>query len=206
VSAVVPRTTSIADAYSKAYAAAHPSNRRPAVPRRPFAPLRAVAYAALGLAIGIALAVTAPLAFGYKSFTVLSGSMEPAIGTGDVIVVKRISPLDARVGDVVSFRDPENASRILSHRVVRIRAAGNLVFVVTKGDANTGVEQWQVPEEGTIGRVEYRIPKLGYVTNRVGSRFGRLAFLVLPALLLAISELLKIWRPEPRKPGSAGRT
>lgn len=210
MSSIAPSRSPIADAYARAYAAEHPQRRAIGAPapakltwRRM---LQTLAYVALGFAIGIALAVTAPLAFGFKSFTVLSGSMEPAIGTGDVIVVKRIAPVDARIGDVLSFRDPEDPQRILSHRVTRIRAADGAIFFVTKGDANTGVERWQLPQDGTIGRVEYRIPRLGYVTNLVGSRYGRLGFLVIPALVLAISELFKIWRPQPRTSGSAAST
>ncbi len=38
------------------------------------------------------------------------------------------------------------------------------------------------------------MPKLGYVTNRVGSRFGKLVFLVLPALVLVVLELDRFWR------------
>jgi signal peptidase len=220
VSSVAQSRSSIADAYARAYVAERAGGRPRAlrVPAGRQAPalgmsarvtprwaLKMLVYATLGFSIGIALAVTAPLAFGFKSFTILSGSMEPAISTGDVVVVKRIDPSEARIGDVVSFRDPENPTRVLSHRVTRIRAADGSIAFVTKGDANTGVERWQMPEDGTIGRVEFRIPKLGYVTNRVGSRFGRLAFLVLPALLLAFSELYKIWRPQTGTSDSAAR-
>jgi signal peptidase I len=160
---------------------------------------RAAAFLVIGFAVATAGAVTLPLAFGMHSFTVLSGSMEPTIGTGDVLVVDSIRPLDARIGDIVTFRSPEDPSRQITHRVIKMRAAGNVVYVVTRGDANTGVERWSVPASGTIGRAQYRIPKLGYVTNRLGSRFGRFAFLVLPALVLVLSELWRFWRPEPTR-------
>jgi hypothetical protein len=67
------------------------------------------------------------------------------------------------------------------------------VAFVTKGDANTGVERWQIARNGTIGKAEYHIPKIGYLTNRLGSKFGRLAFLVLPLILLAGLELRRLW-------------
>ncbi len=146
-----------------------------------------------GFAATIAAAVALPLAFGMHSFTVLSGSMEPTIATGDVIVVKTISPLEAKVGDVISFRDPENAERLLSHRVIQMRVLPEGVAFVTKGDANTGVERWQIARNGTIGKAQYHVPKIGYLTNRLGSKFGRLAFLVLPLILLAGLELRRLW-------------
>jgi signal peptidase len=146
-----------------------------------------------GIAATIAAAIAIPLAFGMHSFTVLSGSMEPTISTGDVIVVKTISPLEAKVGDVVSFRDPDNPNRLLSHRVIQMRVMPEGVAFVTKGDANTGVERWQIARNGTIGKAEYKIPKIGYATNRLGSKFGRLLFLVLPLILLAGLELRRLW-------------
>jgi signal peptidase len=157
----------------------------------------------VGFTVTIASAVTVPLAFGYHSFAVLSGSMEPTISTGDVVVVKTISPLDAKVGDVVSFRDPENAARLLSHRVTEMHVGPQGVAFVTKGDANTGVEHWQVAANGTIGKVEYHVPKLGYLTNRIGSKFGRLLFVVVPILLLAALELRRLWSKDPKEPTDA---
>jgi signal peptidase len=157
----------------------------------------------VGFGVTIASAITVPLAFGYHSFAVLSGSMEPTISTGDVIVVKTISPLDAKVGDVVSFRDPEDAARLLSHRVTEMHVSPQGVAFVTKGDANTGVERWQIARNGTIGKIEYHVPKLGYVTNRLGSKFGRLLFIVVPILLLAALELRRLWRTEPKEPTDA---
>jgi signal peptidase len=156
------------------------------------------AFALAGFALATAAAATVPTLFGFQSFAVLSGSMEPAIGAGDVVVVRTIAPLDAKVGDVVTFRSPEEPGRLLTHRATSIQASGDTVSFVTQGDANTGAERWSIAAGGTIGKVEYRLPKLGYVTNRIGSRFGRIAFLVLPALVLAVSELRRIWRAEPK--------
>ena len=149
--------------------------------------------------------MTVPMAFGYRGFVVLSGSMEPAIGTGDAVLMDSISPLDARVGDVVSFRSPDDPTRMVTHRVVSMLASGGAVQFVTKGDANTGVERWSVPADGVIGRVQYRVPKLGYITNRLGSRFGRFAFLVVPALLLGVMEVRRIWSPAEKGPGDEAR-
>jgi signal peptidase I len=153
-------------------------------------------WALVGLGAGILLAATAPLAFGDRSFTVMSGSMSPAIKTGDVVVERPIAPLGAKVGDVVTFRDPEGSRRLITHRVKGMRASGHTVRFVTKGDANNAVERWSVQEDGRIGRVVYRLPKLGYVLAWGNWRYGRLALLVLPAVLLLIFELVRIWRPE----------
>jgi signal peptidase I len=160
--------------------------------------LRVALHAIAGFAAVIVLAVTVPGLVWHASFTVLSGSMTPTLGVGDVVVDRPIAPLDARLGDIITFRDPDNPKRLFTHRVMRMSATGGNVGFVTKGDANTGVEHWSIPRDGSVGLVLYRVPLAGYVTDRAGSRFGRFGLLVLPAILLAVVELMRIWRREER--------
>jgi signal peptidase len=152
-------------------------------------------WIALGLLFGTLLAAVAPQLAGYRSFTVRSGSMTPAIETGDVVVTKSIAPSAARVGDVVTFVDPEGTGKLFSHRVQSVRAVGDEVAFVTRGDANTSTERWRVPATGSIGQVAYRIPKIGYALSSVDSPPARLALIAIPALLLLWAALLRIWRP-----------
>jgi len=154
-----------------------------------------VLWVGLGLLFGTLFAAVAPQLAGYRSFTVRSGSMTPAIETGDVVVTRPISPLSARVGDVVTFVDPEGTGKLFSHRVQSVRAVGDQVAFVTRGDANTSTEHWRVPASGSIGRVAYRIPKVGYALSWVDSAPARLALIAIPALLLLLAALLRIWRP-----------
>jgi signal peptidase len=155
-----------------------------------------VLWIGLGLLAGTVLAAVAPQLAGYRSFTVRSGSMTPAIETGDVIVTEPISPLSARVGDIVTFVDPEGTGKLFSHRVQSVRAAGEDVAFVTRGDANTSTEHWRVPADGSIGKVVYRIPKVGYALAWIDSPPARLALIAIPALLLLWAALVRIWRPE----------
>jgi signal peptidase I len=157
--------------------------------------LTAVLWSIGGLVLGLAMAITVPYLFGNKSLTVLSGSMEPNLHVGDVIVVHEISPLTARVGDIVTFRDPADVTRLITHRVRSIQAVGNTVSFVTKGDANTAVENWKVSADGTIGQVQYRIPRIGYTLAWIRGRLGRLMLVVVPALVLGAWEIHRIWRP-----------
>jgi signal peptidase len=119
--------------------------------------------------------------------------MEPAIATGDVVVNRPIAPLDARVGDVITFRDPGDASRFITHRVRHIRARDGRVAFVTKGDANNSTERWAVPVDGEIGRVDYRVPRLGYALFWTRGRYAKLGLITIPALLLGAMTLGRIW-------------
>ncbi len=156
-----------------------------------------VLWLCLGLIFGSLLAAAAPLAIGDRSFTVRSGSMTPAIETGDVLVTEPISPATAKVGDIVTFRDPEGSGKLFSHRVQSIRPGGEDVNFVTRGDANTATERWNVPADGSVGKVVYRIPKIGYALVWTGTIPARIALIAIPAVLLCCTGLARIWRTEP---------
>jgi signal peptidase len=160
---------------------------------------RRIAVAAIWLPLALALAmlvaVAMPRLFGGHTLTVMSGSMEPAIATGDLVISRQIAPLEAVPGDVVTFRDPDGARRLITHRVTRMKRQGREVRFVTKGDANNASERWSVATGGQIGRVVFRLPKLGYLVWWSRSPSGRIVLLVIPALLLCCWELVRIWRP-----------
>ena len=188
------RPSEIALAYERAAVALSSPQR----PRRARRIVSVIATAACAFAATIALATALPSLAGFQALTVLSDSMRPTLRAGDVVVDRKIDPLEAKVGDVVTFRSPESGGKLITHRIVRMKTRGRTIEFETRGDANTGSETWSLPTSGTIGRVQYRIPKLGYLTNLAGSRFGRLAFLVLPVVLLGVLELKRIWWPSER--------
>jgi signal peptidase len=157
---------------------------------------RALLWLLIGFGAAVAVAVTALLPFGGRAFTVMSGSMSPAIETGDIVVSRAVSPLDVRLGDVVTFRDPDDAKRLITHRVRGIRITGDEARFVTKGDANNSAERWTIPSDGKVGLVTYRLPKLGYLLFWLGHPLARLALIVIPALLLGAYEVRRIWRAD----------
>jgi signal peptidase I len=158
--------------------------------------LRFLGMTVAGFAIGIALALALPLAFNARPLVVLSGSMTPVLRTGDVSVVRSIAPLDARPGDIVTFRDPDNGARLITHRVRAMHVQGDAVVFRTRGDANNVSEHWRVPASGEIGRVIYSIPKLGWVLAYARTN-GLFVLMLGGALaLLLVLELTSIWRTE----------
>ncbi|MDQ3871133.1 MAG: signal peptidase I, partial [Chloroflexota bacterium] len=170
----------------------------------------ALVWCSLGLTAGLAVLVVAPPLVGHDSLTVLSGSMEPTLGVGSVVLDERISPLEARVGDVVTFPSPENRARLITHRLQRVRVRARTAYMVTKGDANDTVERWSVPVAGRLGRVAYQVPKIGYARQWVSGWGSREAIMALVAAL-GFWMLIDIWRPrgndlsDSMKPDSAAR-
>ena len=157
--------------------------------------------AAAGMIVALMLAAAVPVIFGGKSFSVMSGSMEPAIGTGDLVMTLPISPGEAAGGDIVTFNDPDDPGRLMTHRVASSERRGDTLHFVTKGDANADAETWSVPADGRIGRVAFRIPELGHVLAVGRSPTARIILITVPALLLAGFALMSIWRPR-RKEGT----
>lgn len=153
-----------------------------------------VLWAVLGLVLGLMAIVTLPSVFGYQSLTVVSGSMEPTLGTGSVVIDRVISPAEARPGDIVTFQDPIRP-RQLTHRLQKVRVEGDTFYMVTLGDANDAPERWTVPRNGQIGRVVAHLPKLGYARTALGTRYARFGAL---GLVLALGALLLVdmWRPQ----------
>ena len=171
--------------------------------RRLLRPLSYLSTAAfwlvLGVAVGLAAATTLPSVFGYRSFNILTGSMEPSIGVGAVVVDKPIKPTEAHPGQVVTFPDPTNHGRLLTHRLRSISLRGRTVYAVTKGDANDTVERWHVPAHEDIGRVVFVAPNLGYARQWAAGMGGRLASLA-ALLLWGLSAIWDIWRSPDEEP------
>lgn len=166
--------------------------RSPSIPRQV---LNGLGWSAIAVAVALALAVLGPLAFGARPHTVLTGSMEPAISAGDVVIDERIAPAAVVVGDVVTFRDPEDQSRLITHRVRSIRREGDHLRFVTQGDANNTVEHWRVALDGELGRAAYTVPWVGHLAVLTRTPLGLVLLLGVPLLLLAVEELVRIWRP-----------
>jgi signal peptidase I len=156
----------------------------------------------LGVGLGVFGVIVAPSLVGGRSLTVLSGSMDPALKVGDIVIDRRVTPADVRVGDVITFSDPEGTDKLITHRVRQLRIADDTAHVVTKGDNTNAVERWEMPAGGSLGRVEYRVPLFGFLVFWLHGPFARIGLIVLPALLLAGLELWRIWRPQP--PGPLG--
>jgi signal peptidase I len=117
----------------------------------------------LGCVLVFLLLAVGPHLFGYRTATMLTGSMEPGISPGDVVVTVPRPAEDVAVGDVITYHIPVEDHRVETHRIteVRHRADGSIV-VRTKGDNNSNVDPWVATLEGdTVWEVALVVPKAG---------------------------------------------
>jgi signal peptidase I len=152
----------------------------------------------LGLAI-VAFAVLAvgPHVFGYRTMTMLTGSMAPEINPGDVTVVTPIAVSDVTEGMVITYHMPVGDHSVVTHRVVSVQnGPAGTVTVQTKGDANEAIDPWTATLQGdTAYEVRAVIPEVGHVIQLL--RNPTLAPVLVygaPTLLVGWL-LLSIWRP-----------
>lgn len=134
---------------------------------------------------------------GYCPLIVLSGSMEPEIGVGDLIICKQIDSEQVQKGDVIAFFDPDsNNNSVLTHRVVKVVDENGALSYQTKGDANNTEDRSLVTADKLVGIYQFRIPGAGNIAMFMQSPAGLIICVVLPLALLIGYDLLRRRRYE----------
>ena len=145
------------------------------------------------VALAALLAATlVPLAVGWRPYLITSGSMEPDVPSGSLVLADRDGTLDVSAGDVVVVHDPARPGSLLTHRVVGMRSDDS---VVTKGDANPAADALPVPARAVVGRVRAILPLLGMVVRH---RVGYALLTLLAGLLVATTRPARRARRLPR--------
>lgn len=152
--------------------------------------LYGVIFASLLLVAGFIAISGLKIPGNYQLLTVLSGSMEPEINRGAVVVIK---PSDEyRVGDVITVAEPVNPKASLTHRVVEVKEREGKMFYVTKGDANNAADTEERPKGNVLGKVLFSVPLVGYPISFAKTREGLIFLIIIPATIIVYSELMSI--------------
>jgi signal peptidase I len=167
---------------------------------RPIA--RGMATLFTGVAVLAAVAVGVLGWAGYRPEPVLSGSMEPFMPTGSLIVVKRVPASTVKVGDVITFQRP-GSNDMLTHRVVKIERHDGRPVYTTKGDANEAADPFPLRLPGEVGAHVTTVPELGRVALAINQHEVRGGLIAIFTLLLLLATLRAIWRTEEKTPQCA---
>ena len=150
--------------------------------------LRRVLLAMIGIVIGILIYFwnahslvgnRIPMPFGYGAAVVLSGSMEPTISEGDLIIVQETDQF--KENDIVVFQD---GKLLVVHRITNISGER----VLTKGDANQIADE-PINVSDVKGKVLFWIPYVGNVVNILKTPIGTICVIAAAIALVEVSHL-----------------
>ncbi|MDD2372354.1 MAG: signal peptidase I [Syntrophomonadaceae bacterium] len=134
---------------------------------------------------------------GYKPFIVLSGSMEPTILTGDIVLTKETNADSIMKGDIITFRADKNT--VVTHRVTEVVTENGTRSFLTKGDANTGADASSVKAETLEGKYLGRVGGVGRFAMFLQTPMGMLLFVVTPLCLFIVYDITSRSRRNKKK-------
>lgn len=162
------------------------------------AAVQRIASRTAGLGLGLAVLLVVLYAIltlgGFRTAIVQSGSMRPHLGVGSLAIEKTIRPREVNRGDVITFMDPYERGKLVTHRVVRVLHTQHGLAYWTKGDANPARDPWALRFNGRVGRVVATVPYAGYVAAFTRTREARTIVILGGALAVLGLALGHIWR------------
>lgn len=127
---------------------------------------------------------------GFMLFRVVTGSMEPTIPVGALMLTREVDINSIQLDDIVCFRTQvsEIWGKIVTHRVVGIyQTEFGSILLETKGDANLVADGFFVDQRAFVGKVVWHTGDGSVLANIIAlftNKIGFLGCIVLPALLL----------------------
>lgn len=120
---------------------------------------------------------------------VISGSMEPNIQTGDLVIARNLATADVEVGDVVTLHS-ELTGKLVTHRVTGVSPIGNGTWEITmKGDANDEPDLETYTVGTSVLTPAVQIPMGGKVLSELMDPAVALPILLSLVALLGVSLL-----------------
>jgi len=145
------------------------------------------------VAVAILLIVSVfPITGNYKIMVVQSGSMEPTIKMGSLVIVKPES--DYKIGNVITFGPVTKTKAPTSHRIYDIKVINGEPVYVTKGDANNAPDTTEIQKKDIIGKVLFSVPYIGYAVNFAKKPLGFGLIIIVPAALIIFDEVKNIFQ------------
>jgi len=131
----------------------------------------------------------------FGAYVIISPSMVPNINVLDAVVTMRTDAEKLKKNDVITFisNDPAHTGITITHRIVGIKktSSGDYAYR-TKGDNNNVEDKTLVSYNNIIGKVVFRIPYIGYVQQFLTTSFGWILVIVIPALFIISSDVVKV--------------
>lgn len=159
--------------------------------------LRAAGWLVTGLAVALGGLMLLPTLLGLERYVITGGSMSGSIERGSIVLEEVVPTDELEVGDVITYVPPKRSAidGLITHRIISIERPRGELVLRTKGDANRKPDPWRFQLDGDEqARVVADVPYLGYVLAALSLREVRMAAIGLPALLIALLLVRRLWR------------
>ena len=131
--------------------------------------------------------------FGYRMFTVATGSMAGVYEIFDVIAVKDCDVKKLKVGDDIAYQGSRGGleGMLITHRIIKIEegADGKLTFV-TRGVSAPAADP-SITEDQVLGQVVGVVPVISQLNHVVKSQLGFFLFVFCPLVVIIVLEILQ---------------
>jgi signal peptidase I, archaeal type len=127
---------------------------------------------------------------GWQFAAILSGSMEPKIHVGGLVVIKPVDVKTLKVGDIISFMSPSvSADTPICHRIIAIRYIGKQEYFQTKGDANEDADWNMVAVNDIKGKAVFYTPFAGQLVkiHKLGTKGIPVLGMELPLAIILVT-------------------
>lgn len=149
--------------------------------------LHAIGALLLWGVILLCIILTIPRVFGYQLYHVISGSMEPQIPIGSLILTKEIQPQELEPGDIITFYGGFNQASTIVHRVVANERAEKQL--ITKGDANEQEDIRPVKYSYVLGKMVTSVPRLGWLAAAIGTWIGKAVLMIIAVMGFCVKNI-----------------
>lgn len=131
--------------------------------------------------------------FGYRMFTVATGSMTGVYNINDVIAVKDYDVNKLRVGDDIAYSGNRGGleNKFVTHRIIKIEDAANGgKIIVTKGVKNQ-VEDPPITDKQVLGKVVGVVPIVSEVNHIVNTQAVFFFLIFCPLVIVIVVDILQ---------------
>ena len=140
---------------------------------------------------------------GFRSFIVLTDSMNPTFDAGSIIIIRETAAANLQIGDIITYRPARSDDVLLTHRIVSINGAGADMIITTRGDANN-TDDNPVSPGAILGKTVFFRNGLGTFIINLRTPKGILGMVAVIGIGLFLIPYLLSLGDKPKKPRKAG--
>lgn len=122
-----------------------------------------------------------PSAFGFRTYSIITKSMEPVLKKGDVILVQERNTSSYKVGDIITFKGTSGdlKGKIVTHEIVGIKLENGKNIFYTKGIQNIS-EDPAVYENEILGKYIYKFKFFSLIERIMDTKIGFILIIIIP--------------------------